>query len=370
MANLKISALTALAVAPATDDLVPIVDSSDTTDAATGTTKKITVANLFTSPTFTDFTNANHDHGDADDGGQLTDAALSTAVGIAKGGTGQTAQTAAFDALAPTTTAGDTIYHNGSDNIRLAKGTAGQSLVMNDAETAPQWGGTGTKHVIGALENSVVKTYFNIQLLIILFTGESLNNVVTGFSNWIRNNGSTTIVAPGGAMADFISTSSAYLAVEDSLFKANATTLNFNATNKIIMDWWAKLPSTGTGDINMGFAASGTDFNLVYNDSTTGSRVVFAQKGTGELYATIAKQLTGVTNTDISSGLTLTNWNNYRIELDLSNNALFYINGVLKTTLSGANLPSSSSSIDIGYGRSDTSLFTVTAPHISLEMNL
>lgn len=140
MANAKITALTALAVAPATNDLVPIVDVSDTTDSANGTTKKITVANLFTAPTIADFTNMAHDHGDADDGGQLTDAALSSAIGIAKGGTGQTTATAAFDALAPTTTAGDMIYHNGSDNIRLAKGTAGQSLVMNAAATAPEWG--------------------------------------------------------------------------------------------------------------------------------------------------------------------------------------------------------------------------------------
>lgn len=46
MPNEQISDFTALAVAPAVGDLLPIVDISDTTDAATGTTKKITVANL------------------------------------------------------------------------------------------------------------------------------------------------------------------------------------------------------------------------------------------------------------------------------------------------------------------------------------
>ena len=39
-------------------------------------------------------------------------------VGIAQGGTGQTTQTAAFDALAPTTTAGDLSVYNGTDNVR------------------------------------------------------------------------------------------------------------------------------------------------------------------------------------------------------------------------------------------------------------
>ena len=68
---------------------------------------------------------------------------LTGAVAIANGGTGQTTATAAFDALAPTTTQGDTIYYNGTDNVRLAKGTAGQALVMNSGATAPEWGTAG-----------------------------------------------------------------------------------------------------------------------------------------------------------------------------------------------------------------------------------
>jgi hypothetical protein len=64
-------------------------------------------------------------------------------VPISSGGTGQTTATAAFDALAPTTTQGDTIYYNGTDNVRLAKGTAGQALVMNSGATAPEWGTAG-----------------------------------------------------------------------------------------------------------------------------------------------------------------------------------------------------------------------------------
>ena len=46
MANKKITDLTELAEAPATGDLAVIVDISDTTDAATGTNKKITATNL------------------------------------------------------------------------------------------------------------------------------------------------------------------------------------------------------------------------------------------------------------------------------------------------------------------------------------
>lgn len=64
-------------------------------------------------------------------------------VPISSGGTGQTTATAAFDALAPTTTAGDTMYFNGTDVVRLGIGTAGQALVVNSGATAPEWGSAG-----------------------------------------------------------------------------------------------------------------------------------------------------------------------------------------------------------------------------------
>jgi hypothetical protein len=55
-------------------------------------------------------------------------------IAIAGGGTGQTTQTAAFDALAPTTTAGDIIVHNGTDNVRQGIGSDGQVLVADNTQ--------------------------------------------------------------------------------------------------------------------------------------------------------------------------------------------------------------------------------------------
>ena len=51
-----------------------------------------------------------------------TAANVTGTVAIANGGTGQTSQTAAFDALAPTTTKGDLIVDDGTNNVRLAVG--------------------------------------------------------------------------------------------------------------------------------------------------------------------------------------------------------------------------------------------------------
>lgn len=73
---------------------------------------------------------------DADAAAQRTTLGLGTVaiestVPIAKGGTGQTTQTAAMDALSPTSSKGDLLVDNGTNVVRLAVGTAGFVLVAN-----------------------------------------------------------------------------------------------------------------------------------------------------------------------------------------------------------------------------------------------
>lgn len=79
-------------------------------------------------------------------------------VAIANGGTGQTTQTAAFDALAPTTTAGDLIVRGASNNVRVGVGSDGQVLVADSSQTNKlKWAtvAKGTKNYItyGDFEN-------------------------------------------------------------------------------------------------------------------------------------------------------------------------------------------------------------------------
>lgn len=71
-------------------------------------------------------------------------------LGIAKGGTGETAKTPAFDALAPATTKGDIVVYNGTDNIRLPVGADNDVLTADAAEAnglkwAPAPGGADTQ---------------------------------------------------------------------------------------------------------------------------------------------------------------------------------------------------------------------------------
>lgn len=76
-------------------------------------------------------------------GGPVTTSGTITLAGtlaIANGGTGQTTQTAAFDALSPLTTKGDLIAHNGTNDVRVPVGTNGYVLTADStAATGVAW---------------------------------------------------------------------------------------------------------------------------------------------------------------------------------------------------------------------------------------
>ena len=65
---------------------------------------------------------------------------LTAPMAIADGGTGQITKTAAFDGLSPLTSQGDVLTHDGTNNVRLARGSAGKYLKMNPEGTMPEWG--------------------------------------------------------------------------------------------------------------------------------------------------------------------------------------------------------------------------------------
>ena len=86
-----------------------------------------------TTPIIGSFTNATHTHANAAGGGQITDAALSAAVTVPKGGTGDV-----------TLTAHGVLIGNGTGAVAVTgAGTAGQVLTSNGAAADPTFQATG-----------------------------------------------------------------------------------------------------------------------------------------------------------------------------------------------------------------------------------
>jgi len=105
------------------------------TDTVVTLTATQTLTNkTLTTPSISSFTNATHNHTNAAGGGQLTDAALSSAVGAAKGGTGLTSYTL-----------GDIIYASGTTTLsKLAGNTTTDTRILTQtgtgsASAAPVW---------------------------------------------------------------------------------------------------------------------------------------------------------------------------------------------------------------------------------------
>lgn len=81
-------------------------------------------------------------------------AAVTGALPIGNGGTGQATKAAAFDALSPMTTAGDLIYGGASGTgTRLAAVATGSVLISQGTSTAPVWG------VVPVRSQGTVSTY-------------------------------------------------------------------------------------------------------------------------------------------------------------------------------------------------------------------
>lgn len=115
-------------------------------------------------------------------------------VAIANGGTGQTTQTAAFDALAPTTTKGDIIVSNGTDNVRLGVGT--DTYVLTADSTAA----SGVKWAAASGGSSNITTYGmweNAKTISANYTIATNNNAVS--AGPITINTGVTVTVPTGS---------------------------------------------------------------------------------------------------------------------------------------------------------------------------
>ena len=119
-------------------------------------------------------------------GGTLSGVSLTTQVSgtlpIANGGTGQTTATAAFDALAPTTTKGDLIASDGTDNVRVPVGTNGYVLTADStAASGVAWAAGGGGGSVSVSNDTSTST--NLYPLFAAATSGTLSTIYTGNAN-------------------------------------------------------------------------------------------------------------------------------------------------------------------------------------------
>jgi hypothetical protein len=183
------------------------------------------------------------------------------------------------------TTAGDTLYYDGTDWVRLGIGTNGQFLATNAGATAPEWISGVTTNLYTAngtlTGNRTITTGGNS------LTVDGTGNIVLADSGDISTDGD---VAVNGAD---ITTSAATF----NLLNANASTINFggDATALNLGDA-AGLTMTSAGALTINSAAT-TALNL--DSGTTGS----VSLGTGANAKTITiGNTTGATAVSINAG--------------------------------------------------------------------
>lgn len=139
---------------------------------------------------------------------------------------------------------------------------------------------------------------------------------------------------------------------------------SFTSGKAIIVEFGAVLGSVAESQSGFGLM-EGTAPVFDY-DEQTDDAVCFTMNA-GDVYAHTADEGTGHTEVAIS-GITATNLNLYRIEFDPGVNAKFYVNGVLKATIT-TNLPETRAVL-FAFGSSAQAggVRFITNPHFSIEI--
>jgi len=237
----------------------------------------------------------------------------------------------------------------------------------SDADSLHTHGAFGTtSKMVGAGEATTVKTYWNFTLPYLIST-----NVPSGdFWTAVGATQTSTIsairhTASADAVNSLITTYGIF--TDETVAGANSY-IQFDQTKKVIVEFGlACLASDGSEQMGWGLANTVAPFSDF--DDTTVDAACFTTDTAGKLYAHTSNAGVASTETEIT-GITLTNYNTFRIEFDPGVDVKFYVNGTLKDTAT-TNLPDGAADIKFGFGSGGNTNnvypFFITEPAFSVE---
>ncbi len=275
-----------------------------------------------------------------------------TAISISKGGTGAATKTAGFDALSPTTTLGDLIYSDGTNNVRLAGNTTTARKFIRQTgngtvSAAPAW----DTLVDGDIPSALTGKSYNGLTLTASTTGFTVAGGSTSKTLTVSNtltlagtDGSTLNIGTGGTLGSAAYTAStAYAPAAGSTSITSLGTITTGtwqggtigigyggtgATSKIAA-FNGLSPLTTLGDM---IYSDGTD-NVRLAGNTTSNKRFLTQTGNGTVSA--APGWNALVDGDIPSSLSGKTYNGLNLT---ANGAGFSIaGGTTSKTLTVSN---------------------------------
>ncbi len=233
-------------------------------------------------------------------------------------------------------------------------------LGLTQAQSSGGGGGASGDHLVGTGPTTNF-AYFDTQLLFV-------NDGSTGAPStrpWTH--GSNTL---NGTYADINGASDA-IYLTTPLMKG----FNYNANKIAICQFMARYSNaTPAAGSNMGFSTAGTIPGASGANQPSAFFAYDASNfyGAGIGFIAVTYDAAGVSSAAAISGVTLTNRNVFRIEIDLANatpQVRFYVNGTLKATIT-TNLPGGA--IAVGWGEVTISvnhdLEYISCPSFSIEL--
>lgn len=259
---------------------------------------------------------------------------------------------------ATTTTAGiGELATSAEVTAGTATGGSGAPLIVTPdalAGSTPVFDGSALTNVgLYALSTDVLATYQTFQMPMVGASATTINgwNLVT-VTQTVQNASMTKM--GGSGSADFTA---------QSLLPGSGAqdSFRYNESKIIRIRFKAKLDDT-TDRKGFGLAITPANIHTAQTDTTNGE-IRFVWNG-ATLYAQNANGT--ATSTDISSGITGTNWNTYEIIFTPGVDAKFYVNGSLKATHT-TNLPTTGTpGITFGANANGRTIAT-TFPIVSIQ---